>query len=304
MAVQAGLTDSLDQIEACTGRRRAGFDLFTQGLVEQRQGDAHRHRHRFGCCRKEFEIATQQRALGEDRHRRTRIGERANDAGHQPVPALGPVVGVGVGSQSHGLTLPTLAHQLFSQHCRDIHLDHYLGVEVTAGIEIEVFVGGTRETVDTLMEAAPGRVDGPAKRHLRTLRNLVQRALAQHLMERDPVEVGGAHRPDQPGAAQAGQRRRRIARLFLVSGVQQLPFPPHAQIRTRVLFLVKPTRPARAVSYSAAAGSARNALLAGRAALSNPASPPTTTITTISTHGRSGMDTRSAPTIAAAPATP
>ena len=53
------------------------------------------------------DVAAQQRALGEDGERRARVGQRADDPGHEPVPALGALVRVGVRAQRDVLRAST-----------------------------------------------------------------------------------------------------------------------------------------------------------------------------------------------------
>ena len=52
------------------------------------------------------QVAPQQRALREDAERRAARRERGDDARHERVPALGPLVGVGVGAERDGLLPP------------------------------------------------------------------------------------------------------------------------------------------------------------------------------------------------------
>ena len=95
-----------------------------------------------------------------------------------------------------------------------------------AGIEVEIFVGGPGETVTARVTASTEGVDGVAERQIRRLRRLVEGALAQHLVERDALEVRRLHAADESGPIESGQRA--------VVGVQCLCRPPHALSRTPV----------------------------------------------------------------------
>ncbi len=95
-ALEPGVTDRPDRGQPRGRRRRPGLDLLLQFVVVDR--DRHRQvdRHRAGRLDQDRQVPTQQGALGEDAERRTRLGEGADDARHQPVPPLGPLVGIGV----------------------------------------------------------------------------------------------------------------------------------------------------------------------------------------------------------------
>jgi hypothetical protein len=80
-----------------------------------------------------------------------------------------------------------------------------LRVEVGAGIQVEVFVGGPGETVPAGVRAAPVAVDGVLERQHRGCWDLVQRRLAQHLVEGDSLELRRAHAADEADPVQSGQ---------------------------------------------------------------------------------------------------
>ena len=69
-------------------------------------------------------------ALGQDRERRARVGERVDDPGHQPIAAFGTLVGIGVGAQGHRFPRPGRSPQFAGEHLGDVDLDDDLAVEV------------------------------------------------------------------------------------------------------------------------------------------------------------------------------
>ena len=87
------------------------------------------------------QVTGQDRALRQHRERCAGAGQRGDDAGHQPVTSLHPLVGIGVGTQRDGFTGPAGRRQLPLQHPRDVDLDDDLAVEVGTRIEVEVGVG-------------------------------------------------------------------------------------------------------------------------------------------------------------------
>ena len=131
------------------------------------------------------------------------------NAGHQPVAALGPLVRVGVRAERHVLTAPGRPGELPAQHLGHVDLHDDLAVEVGAGVELEPGVRSTGEAVDAGVRAAAVGIDRPAERHGRGRRHLVERAPRGHLVEADPGELGGGDRAEQAGdALEAGQRAR------------------------------------------------------------------------------------------------
>ena len=90
-------------------------------------------------------------------HGLARVAQRLPDPGHQLVAPLDPLVRVGVGAQRDVLALPRRPRQLGAQHLRHVDLDDDLALEVAAGVEVEVGVGGASEAVCARMGAAPDR---------------------------------------------------------------------------------------------------------------------------------------------------
>ena len=62
-----------------------------------------------------------------------------DDAGHQPVAALGPLIGIRVGAERDGVAPAMSPAEFLREDVHDIDLDHDLAVEVVAGIEVEIF---------------------------------------------------------------------------------------------------------------------------------------------------------------------
>ena len=193
------------------------------GLVEQGERDAHHHGRPRRGLGEQRQVAAQRRALGQDRERRRRPGERLDDPRHQPVAALGPLVGIGVRAERDGLAAPRRPGDLTGQHLGDVDLDHDLGVEVGPGVQVEVGVRLPGEAVDAPVRAAAVGVDRPAERHVRRGGHVVQRRARQHLVERDPRELGRPHRPDEPGHLLHPRQRVRVRH----HPADRLPRPPH-----------------------------------------------------------------------------
>ena len=169
-------------------------------LVGHRQRDAHPDGH-LGCgMLQQRDVPGQQRALGQDRQGSAGIGQCPDDARHQPVAALGPLVGIRVGAQGHVLPPPGGLGQFPAQDLGGVDLHHHLAVEVQSGVEVEVGVALPGEAVDAGVAAAAVGVDGPLERHPRTGDHFVEHRFGGDLMESDPGKLGGgngAHQPDQ-----------------------------------------------------------------------------------------------------------
>jgi hypothetical protein len=114
--------------------------------------------------RQQRQVAGQQGALGEHRERRGAAGQRVDDAGHEPVAALGALVRVGVGAHRHVLVAPLGRAQLAGEHLGRVDLDDDLAVEILPGVQVQVGVAVAGEAVGARVAAAPVRVDGPAER--------------------------------------------------------------------------------------------------------------------------------------------
>lgn len=125
---------------------------------------------------------------------------------------------------------PGSSREFAAQDGGDVGLDDQLRVEVVPAVEIEVLVRGPGEAVPAGMGAAPERVDGVPERQPGGLRRPVQRALAQHLMEGDSLELRRADTTDETGPFEARQSS--------VVRIHSLTRPPHTPSRTCVLFAV------------------------------------------------------------------
>ena len=86
------------------------------------------------------------------------VGERPDDPGHQPVPSLGALVGIGVRPHRDAVALPPLGGELATQDLGCVHLDDDLGLEVAAGAHVEERVGGPGEAIRTGMGASSIRL--------------------------------------------------------------------------------------------------------------------------------------------------
>ena len=193
-----------DQLEACTRTGCAGLHGFGEALVRHRQRDAHPDGHLGGGVFQERDVPGQQRALGQDRQGSAGIGQGPDDARHELVAALGPLVGVRVGAQGHVLPPPGGLGQFPAQDLRGVDLHHHLAVKVQPGVEVEVGVALPGEAVDAGVAAAAVRVDGPLERHPRTGDHFVEHRFGGDLVESDPGKLGGGHGTHQPDQGQQG----------------------------------------------------------------------------------------------------
>ena len=219
VAVQAGLANRRDQPEAGLRGGRTGLDLLVQFRVTDRERDGEADRHLPGGVGDQRQVTPQQCALGQDRQRRARPRECADDARHQRIAPLGALIGIGIGAQRDGLATPGSPAHLAAQHVGDVCLDDDLGVEVVAVVQIQVFVRGPGETVAASVRTTAVSVDRVFKRQRRGVGNLVQRGLTQHLVECDAVELRCPHAADETDALQSGQRA--------VIDLDALAVPPH-----------------------------------------------------------------------------
>ncbi|MGH3304651.1 MAG: hypothetical protein ACRDOK_23845 [Streptosporangiaceae bacterium] len=140
---------------AQTPSRRSGLGVpgSTDGsgnrFVDKPHRDVESHVGAVRSLAEQVEIAQDQRALGQDRERVGRVAQRGDDAGHQPVPALGPLVAIHVGAHRDVLALPARGGELAPREVRRIDLDHDLGVEVVTGIHVQVRMRIASEAVVT-----------------------------------------------------------------------------------------------------------------------------------------------------------
>lgn len=195
------------------------FDRLLQLVVIH--GDRHLHvdRNAPGGPDEEWDVAPDQRALREDRQGSAGCRECLDDPRHELVAALGTLVRIGVRAERDGLVLPAALAQLLLEHVHDVDLHDDLRVEVGSSVEVEVLMGAASETVKAGMTASAVRVDRPREGHARSARNMVQRGLRQHLVERHPREIGGRHRPQHARPVfETGERRR-----ILLSELLSLP---------------------------------------------------------------------------------
>ena len=100
---------------------------------------------------------------------------------------------------------------------RRVDLDDDLALEVPAGVEVQVGVGGPSKAVSAGMRAAAIRVDRPAERHPRCLGHPVQDRLRADLVEADVQRLGGVEGPDHRRLAVAGEASAVLAVTFRLS---------------------------------------------------------------------------------------
>src|ERR1700722_18947787 len=220
VAVQAGVANRRDQPEAGLRGGRTRLDLLVQFGITDRARDCEADWHLLGNVGDQRQVTPQQPALGQNRHRRARPRECADDPRHQRITPLGALIGIGVGAQRYGLAAPRPSPHLAAQHVGDVRLDDDLGVEVVAAVQIQVFVSGPGETIAARMRTTAVAVDRVFKgQDGSSVGNFVQRGLTQNLVECDAIELRRPHAADETNAFQSGQRA--------VIDLDVLAVPPH-----------------------------------------------------------------------------
>ncbi len=222
VTLQPGIANGGDQTEPSVGRRGPRLHLAVQLRISDRQGHRDTHVDVARGLGDQRQIAAQQRALGENGEWCARIGQCGNDSGHQGVAPFGTLIGIGVGAEGDRLTRPGPAPYLTRQHLGHVGLHHHLAVEIRAAVEVEILMRRTRKAIPAGVTAPAIAVDRVPERQHRGRGHLVQRRLAQHLVERDALELRRADTADEAEPLQTGQRP--------VIGTHRLPVPPHAHI--------------------------------------------------------------------------
>ena len=136
-------------------------------LVDEAHGHGGRNVGDLGRAFEQWQVAQDQRALGEDRERIRRLGQGREDARHQSVATLGPLVAIDVGAHRHVVPAPRRLREFGSQQGWRIHLDDDLGVEVEPGAKVEIGVGVAREAIPAGVRAAAVGIDRPPERQPR-----------------------------------------------------------------------------------------------------------------------------------------
>ncbi len=92
------------------------------------------------------------------------VAQRADDAGHELVAALGPLVAVHVGAHGDVLARPARRGQLPAASSGALTLTTTLESKSVPGVQVQVGVGVAGEAVHAGVSAAAVRVDRPAER--------------------------------------------------------------------------------------------------------------------------------------------
>ena len=95
----------------------------------------------------QLDVAQQQRRLGQHRARVGVVAHRLPDPLHQPVAALDPLVGVGVGPERDVLALPRRPASSARTQLGHVDLDDDLALEVLARVQVEIGVRRAGEAV-------------------------------------------------------------------------------------------------------------------------------------------------------------
>ena len=105
------------------------------------------------------DVATQQRALGQDGEGGVRFRQGTNDPAHQLVAALGPLVWIGVRAQIYRLAHVTLRSKIAVEQPSEPGLVEDPRLEIQPRSQVPVGMGGPREAVDAAVLATLVRVD-------------------------------------------------------------------------------------------------------------------------------------------------
>src|SRR5262249_4833369 len=114
-------------------------------------------------------VARHQRRLRDDADGIPELGEHLEAAPRDPARPLDGLVAVGVAGERDELGLPPRREKRLPQKLWRVRLHHDAALEVDAGVEPELFVGGTRVTVAATVLAAPIRVQAPPEPDVRAL---------------------------------------------------------------------------------------------------------------------------------------
>ena len=121
----------------------------------------------------------------------SRRQQRLEDLRQHPVPALAPLIRIGVGPQRDQVPLPARPRQLRPHQLRHVDLDHDLPLEVPTGVHVEIGVGLAGEAV-VADDAVGDEVFGPGRdvEHLDLLAERLDRDDAElgRRLDRDPVD--------------------------------------------------------------------------------------------------------------------
>ncbi len=142
-------------VQASLRGGRPGLHRAPQRGVGEADGDGDADVGDLGGLHQEVQVAQDQRALRQDREGVRVVAQGAQDARHQSVAALRALVAVDVRAHRDVVAEPAPGAELAAQQVRRVHLDHDLGVEAEAGVEVQIAVGLAGEAVDARVRAAP-----------------------------------------------------------------------------------------------------------------------------------------------------
>ena len=161
--------------------------------VEGAHREAAVHRRPPGGRHQVRQVAQDQGGLGEDAEGVARLAQRLDDPPGQVVLALGVLVGVGVGAHGDVVAGPGPGAQLGPHPLHRVHLDHDPALEVLAGPQAQVVVGGPGEAVGAGVAAAAVGVDGVAEGHSAGLGHPVDHRAGLDVEELHPGVLARAH---------------------------------------------------------------------------------------------------------------
>jgi hypothetical protein len=146
-AGQASIGQGPDEIQPGPRGRHTRFEAGVQVLVPDRHRDTQAEGDIARRLDQQRDVAAQQRALAEDREGGPGLRKSTDDARHQAVTALGPLVRISVRAERDVLACPGRPGELLAEHVDEIGLHDHLGVEVTAGVHLQPFVRPSGEAV-------------------------------------------------------------------------------------------------------------------------------------------------------------
>ena len=176
-------------------------------FIERSDRERRRDRRDGGRLLQQVDVAQDQRSLRQDRERVPVADQLREDAPHQPVAALHPLVRVGAGPHRDVRAGPPARRELAAEHLGGVDLHDDLRLEVPPGVHLEVRVGRPREAVHAGVRAAAVGVDRPVERHRRAGDPVDDRSRLDldagdlpelGCVERSPADleqVFGCHRP-------------------------------------------------------------------------------------------------------------
>src|SRR5450830_596951 len=163
----AGLAHHPDRPQPRLGRRRAWLQDALELIVQAGEADHHRHQPLARQFGEQVEIAQDQRALGDDRHRVPIAQQHFEGLPGDRVLTLDGLVRIGVGTQVDRRTHIAGLGQLLLQHIGGVGLGNQFGFEIQPRRQVPIGMAGPRIAVDAAMLTPAIRIDRAIERQVR-----------------------------------------------------------------------------------------------------------------------------------------